>query len=185
MMGGLKASGAELCHATYLCSGLEACREPRKPGRIPQGTGHAAPHAMLHRRHQHPSIMRTLISPYRITSQCGLMYTVRVRVYVVVVLDSNSLLGLVSHGQRCLSTLHGTISLRTHRTPHAAHLHTVSSEKQSVARGVCAVPCWLARCAILCIVCSGVVNTNRGPVEYGYVWSSQGRLEYVEYVFTL
>ena len=63
-----------------------------------------------------------------------------------------------SHGQRCLSTLHGTISLRTHRTPHAAHLHTVSSEKQSVARGVCAVPCWLARCANLCIVCSGVVR---------------------------
>ena len=99
-------------------------------------TGHAAPHAMLHRRHQHPSC--ELISPYGITSQCGLVYTVRVRVYVVVVLDSNSLLGLVSHGQRCLSTLHGTISLRTHRTPHAAHLHTVSSEKQSVARGVCA-----------------------------------------------
>ena len=164
-MGGLKASGAELCHATYLCRGLEACREPRT--RDP--TGHAAPHAMLHRRHQHPSC--ELISPYGITSQCGLVYTVRVRVYVVVVLDSNSLLGLVSHGQRCLSTLHGTISLRTHRTPHAAHLHTVSSEKQSVARGVCAVPCWLARCAILCIVCSGVVNTsmNRGPVEYGYV----------------
>ena len=93
-MGGLKASGAELCHATYLCRGLEACREPRKPGRIPQGTGHAAPHAMLHRRHQHPSC--ELISPYGITSQCGLVYTVRVRVYVVVVLDSNSLLGLVS-----------------------------------------------------------------------------------------
>ena len=156
-MGGLRAGGAELCHATYLCRGLEACRGPQT--RDP--TGHAAPHAMLHRRHQHPSC--ELISPYGITSQCGLVYTVRVRVYVVVVLDSNSLLhGLVSWPVVPFRTswddklAHASHATRC--TP--AHLHTVSSEKQSVARGVCAVPCWLVRCAILCIVCSGVVNMN-------------------------
>ena len=154
-MGGLKASGAELCHATYLCRGLEACREPRKPGRIPQGTGHAAPHAMLHRRHQHPSLEHSLV-------HIGLRPNVDLCTLSVLGCMQSSCWTLIhclvsSHGQRCLSTLHGTISLRTHRTPHAAHLHTVYSEKQSVARGVCAMQCWLARCAILCIVCSGVV----------------------------
>ena len=94
-MGGLRASGAELCHATYLCRGLEACREPRKPGRIPQGTGHAAPHAMLHRRHQHPSCEYALVH-IGLRPNVDLCTTVRVRVYAVVVLDSNSLLGLVS-----------------------------------------------------------------------------------------
>ena len=38
-MGGLRAGGAELCHATYLCRVLEACRgsQTRDPS-IPQGT---------------------------------------------------------------------------------------------------------------------------------------------------
>ena len=107
-------------------------------------TGHAAPHAMLHRRHQHPSC--ELISPYGITSQCGLVYTVRVRVYVVVVLDSNSLLGLVSWP---VVPFHTSWDDKLAHASHAARCtpaHSVQREAKCCSRCV-------RRAVLACALC--------------------------------